>query len=108
MSLRVPWAAWRWCATQTLASEGTKALTGSGLAQACLLRGFTTLRDLGSMDPTWPTVDLRNAIDAGLVDGPRLLVAGHLIRSTGSHADIGGDVRIPLAYAAHPACRRRG
>jgi imidazolonepropionase-like amidohydrolase len=77
-------------ATQTLASEATKALTGLGLAQAYLLRGFTTLRDLGSMDPAWPTVDLRNAIDAGLVDGPRLLVAGHLIGSTGSHADIGG------------------
>jgi imidazolonepropionase-like amidohydrolase len=77
-------------ASQTLASDATKALTGLGLAQAYLSRGFTTLRDLGSMDPAWPTLDLRNAIDAGLVDGPRLLVAGHLIGSTGSHADIGG------------------
>ena len=76
--------------TQTLASTATKALTGLSLAQAYLARGFTTLRDLGSMDPAWPTVDLRNAIDAGTVPGPRLVVAGHLIGSTGSHADIGG------------------
>jgi imidazolonepropionase-like amidohydrolase len=65
-------------------------LTGLSLAQAYLARGFTTLRDLGTMDPGWPTVDLRNAINAGLVPGPRLIVAGHLIGSTGSHADVGG------------------
>jgi hypothetical protein len=31
--------------------------------------GFTTLRDLGSVDPEWPTIDLRNALNAGLVEG---------------------------------------
>ncbi len=76
--------------TQTMASAASKALTGLGLAQGYLARGFTTLRDLGSMDPQWPTIDLRNAIDAGTVPGPRLIVAGHLIGSTGSHADVGG------------------
>jgi imidazolonepropionase-like amidohydrolase len=76
--------------TQTLDSAATKALTGLSRAQWYLQRGFTTLRDLGSMDPEWPTVDLRGAIDAGLVDGPRLVVAGHLLGSTGSHPDIGG------------------
>ena len=40
--------------------------------------GFTTLRDLGSADPDWPTVDLRTALDAGFVDGPRLVVAAHI------------------------------
>ena len=76
--------------TQTLASTATKALTGLSLARRYMARGFTTLRDLGTMDPEWPTVDLRNAINDGLVVGPRLLVAGHLIGSTGSHADLGG------------------
>ena len=37
--------------------------------------GFTTLRDLGSMDPQFPTVDLRNALKVGLGNGPRLVVA---------------------------------
>ncbi len=75
---------------QTLDSSATKALTGLSLAQQYMARGFTTLRDLGSMDPEWPAVDLRDAIDAGLLVGPRLAVAGHLIGSTGSHPDIGG------------------
>ena len=76
--------------TQTLDSSASKALTGLGLARRYMEQGFTTLRDVGTMDPEWPTVDLRNAIDDGLVRGPRLLVAGHLIGSTGSHGDLGG------------------
>jgi imidazolonepropionase-like amidohydrolase len=74
--------------TQTLKSSAAKALSGLDTARRYMLRGFTTLRDLGTMDPDFPTVDLRNAIDAGLVEGPRLVVAAHLISSTGGHADI--------------------
>ncbi|MDA8355664.1 MAG: amidohydrolase family protein [Actinomycetota bacterium] len=74
--------------TQLLDSAATKALVGLRLANDYLDRGFTTLRDLGSADPEWPTVDLRNAIAAGTVTGPRLVVAAHLIGSTGSHADV--------------------
>jgi imidazolonepropionase-like amidohydrolase len=96
---------------QTLASSAGKALTGLGIAQQYLARGFTTLRDLGSMDPEWPTVDLRDAIAAGTVTGPRLLVAGHLIGSTGSHADIGGMYaarwQLPVARPADGAAQIR-
>ncbi len=74
--------------TQLLDSTATKALVGLRLANDYLDRGFTTLRDLGSADPEWPTIDLRNAIAAGTVTGPRLDVAAHLIGSTGSHADV--------------------
>ena len=35
------------------------------LAREYMNYGFTALRDLGTMDPEWPTVDLRNAINAG-------------------------------------------
>ena len=74
--------------TQLLDSTATKALVGLRLADDYLDQGFTTLRDLGSADPEWPTIDLRNAIAAGTVTGPRLVVAAHLIGSTGSHADV--------------------
>jgi hypothetical protein len=77
-------------ALQTLGSTATKALTGLSLAQEYLGHGFTTLRDLGSVDPEFPTVDLRNAIDRGLVPGPRLVVAAHIISSTGGHGDLSG------------------
>lgn len=49
--------------------------------------GFTTMRDMGTFDPEWPGLDLRNAIDAGLLVGPRLIVAGHMISASGGHAD---------------------
>lgn len=47
-------------------SERTVSPGFIGLAREYLSYGFTTLRDLGSMDPEFPTVDLRNALDAGL------------------------------------------
>ena len=77
-------------AMQTLGSTATKALTGLSLANEYLRHGFTTLRDLGCMDPEFPTVDLRNAIDRGLVTGPRLVVAAHILSSTGGHGDLSG------------------
>jgi imidazolonepropionase-like amidohydrolase len=75
---------------QTLGSAATKALTGLGLAREYLGYGFTTVRDLGSMDPGFPTVDLRNALAAGVVEGPRLVVAGHIISATAGHGDLSG------------------
>jgi imidazolonepropionase-like amidohydrolase len=73
---------------QTLSSTATKALTGLSLAQDYLRYGFTTLRDLGTMDPEFPTVDLRNALADGVVPGPRLVVAGHVLSSTAGHGDL--------------------
>jgi imidazolonepropionase-like amidohydrolase len=75
-------------AEQTLDSAATKALTGLGLAGQYLGYGFTTLRDLGSMDPDFPTVDLRNALEANVVPGPRLVVAGHVLSATAGHGDL--------------------
>ena len=77
-------------AAQTLESSAAKALKGLSLAREYLQYGFTTLRDLGSMDPELPTVDLRNALNAGLVQGPRLIVAGHIISASAGHGDLRG------------------
>jgi hypothetical protein len=75
---------------QTLASSSAQALEGLRLAQEYLRYGFTTLRDLGTMDPEFPTVDLRNALGAGHFLGPRLIVAGHVLSSTAGHGDVRG------------------
>ncbi len=77
-------------AQQTLDSAATKALKGLSLAREYLSYGFTTLRDLGSIDPEFPTVDLRNALNAGLVHGPRLIVAAHIISASAGHGDLRG------------------
>ncbi|MGH8279557.1 MAG: metal-dependent hydrolase family protein [Gammaproteobacteria bacterium] len=77
-------------AQQTLQSSAAKALKGLGIAREYMRYGFTTLRDMGSADPEFPTVDLRNAINSGLVEGPRLIVAAHIISSSAGHGDLRG------------------
>ena len=77
-------------ALQTLQSSATKALKGLSIAREYMNYGFTSLRDLGSVDPEWPTVDLRNALDTGLVEGPRLFVAAHIISASAGHGDLRG------------------
>ncbi len=54
-------------------------------ARRTLEAGFTTVRNVGAGD--YVDVGLRNAINAGIVPGPRMLVAVHAIGSTGGHAD---------------------
>jgi imidazolonepropionase-like amidohydrolase len=77
-------------ARQTLESSASKALKGLSLAREYMSYGFTTLRDLGCVDPDWPTVDLRNAINAGVVQGPRIIVAAHIISASAGHGDLRG------------------
>jgi imidazolonepropionase-like amidohydrolase len=54
-------------------------------ARRTLLAGFTTVRNLG--DTANESASLRNAINAGIVPGPRIFTAGKAIGSTGGHAD---------------------
>lgn len=54
-------------------------------AKATLQAGVTTAREVGSAD--FVDVALRNAINAGIAEGPRMLVAAHSIGSTGGHCD---------------------
>lgn len=76
------------------------ALWGARNARVTLEAGFTTCRDMG---PTWPYTDvaLRNAIDEGAVPGPRLLVSGAYVSSTGG----GGDARQFSIYVDVPMVR---
>jgi imidazolonepropionase-like amidohydrolase len=75
---------WEEALTTTTPPEA--ALWGAKNALETLRAGFTTCRDMG---PTWPYVDvaLRNAIEAGAVPGPRLVVAGNYVSSTGGAGD---------------------
>ena len=62
------------------------ALWGARNARVTLEAGYTTVRDMGT---AWPYVDveLRNAINAGAVPGPRMFVAGAYLSSTGGAGD---------------------
>jgi imidazolonepropionase-like amidohydrolase len=57
-------------------------------AETTLRAGFTTVRDLGSMP--FLAVDLRDAIQAGTVVGPRVVASGPMISRTGGHGDVSG------------------
>jgi len=61
------------------------ALDASVNARVTLMAGFTTVRDVGSRD--YLDAGLRNAINRGVVPGPRMLVAVHAIGATGGHCD---------------------
>jgi len=61
------------------------ALDASVNARVTLMAGFTTVRDVGSA--YYLDAGLRNAINRGVVPGPRMLVAVHAIGATGGHCD---------------------
>jgi imidazolonepropionase-like amidohydrolase len=63
-------------------------------ARRTLLAGFTTIRNLG--DSANESAALRNAINAGVVPGPRIFTAGKAIGSTGGHADPTNGLRQDL------------
>jgi imidazolonepropionase-like amidohydrolase len=61
------------------------ALRGAMNARKTLLAGFTTVRDVGAAG--FADISLMKAIDAGFVEGPRMIPAGHAIGITGGHCD---------------------
>jgi imidazolonepropionase-like amidohydrolase len=65
-----------------------KAIRATELARRTLQAGFTTVRDVGASD--YVDVALRNAINAGVVPGPRMLVAANALGARGGHCDLTG------------------
>jgi len=69
------------------------ALSAAKEAERTLLRGYTTLRDMGG-----PVFGLKRGIDAGLAVGPRIYPSGAFISQSGGH----GDFRLPNDLPAPP------
>ena len=65
------------------ASLPSRAWKAAGYAEATLLAGFTTVRDLGAADRL--NIELSKAVESGLVRGPRILAAGLGVTMTGGH-----------------------
>ncbi|MDE2754414.1 MAG: amidohydrolase family protein [Gemmatimonadota bacterium] len=89
-----------WEEVLTTTTPAQAALYGAANALTTLRAGFTTVRDMG---PTWPytDVELRDIIDAGVIPGPRMQVAGNYVSSTGG----AGDARQFSIYVDVPAVR---
>ncbi len=65
-------------------NEADVALQSTVYAERTLMAGFTTVRDLGG---SGVNIALRNAINKGIVKGPRIFTAGKSIATTGGHGD---------------------
>ncbi len=76
--------------TNTNAKE---AINGVVNAKKTLLAGFTSIRNVGAGGYT--DVDLRDAVDAGQVEGPHMQVSGPALGITGGHCD---DNLLPFEY----------
>lgn len=72
-------------------------------AKSTLMAGFTTARDLGTEGAGYSDVGLKRAINEGIIPGPRLLVAGRAIVSTGSYGPKNYDHDQEIMLGAEPA-----
>lgn len=72
-------------------------------AKNTLMAGFTTVRDLGTEGAGYADVALKRAINEGIIPGPRMVVAGRAIVSTGSYGPKGYDEDSKIMLGAEPA-----
>ena len=78
---------------EVTSTNAKEAINGVANARLTLLAGFTSVRNVGAGGYT--DVDLRDAINAGQVPGPHMLVSGPALGITGGHCD---DDLLPFQY----------
>lgn len=84
-------------------SEALRVARGTQHARHTLHAGYTTVRDLGSEGAGYADVGLKQAIDQGIIEGPRMLVAGRAIVATGSYGPKGFSPDFDVPLGAEPA-----
>ncbi|WP_430425324.1 amidohydrolase family protein [Maribacter litoralis] len=79
-----------------------RAIRGTVHVKNSLLAGVTTMRDLGAEGAGYTDVYVKKTIENGIIDGPRLLVAGPAIVATGAYGPKGfhDGVTVPLGAEA--------
>ena len=76
-------------------SQAYRALEGAAHARRMLHAGFTTVSDEGNEGSGYADVALRDAINAGLIEGPRLQVATRAIAALGQYQPFGVSPDLP-------------
>ena len=84
-------------ATLMVADVGYMNFVAGAEATDTLMRGFTTVRDLGG-----PAFALKRAIDEGLVAGPRIFPSGAMITVTSGHGDFRQPFELPRILGGPP------
>ncbi len=88
-----------------------RALRATGALKIALEHGFTTLRDIGNEGAGFADVDLKRAVEAGVITGPRLFVATKALAPTGAYGPSGYSWQIDVPRGVEmcdgpDACRR--
>ena len=73
-----------------------RTILGTVAAQRALGYGFTTIRDLETEGAGYADVDIKKAIDAGVIPGPRMQVAGRAMDVTGAYPVLGYSWELKL------------
>ena len=79
-------------------SQAFRTVQGVAAARKDLEAGFTTMRDLDSEGAGFADVAIRDAINQGIIPGPRLFVATYALTITGGHMNLAGmnpDLNLP-------------
>ncbi|NNK11763.1 MAG: amidohydrolase family protein, partial [Flavobacteriaceae bacterium] len=84
-------------------SSEERAIRGVNHAIKSLEAGITTMRDLGSEGAGYADVALKRSIEAGIIPGPRLLVAGPAIVATGAYGPKGFHDKVEVPLGAEEA-----
>ncbi len=85
---------------ESIALRTARAVTA---ARATLMAGFTTVRDLGTEGAGFADVGLKQAIDEGIVPGPRMLVATRAIVASGAYGPKGFEPGVEVPQGAEEA-----
>ena len=84
-------------------TDALRTIRASVHAKNTLMAGFTSVRDLGTEGAGYADVSLKKAILDQIIEGPRMLVAGRAIVSTGSYGPKGYDNDQKIMLGAEPA-----
>jgi imidazolonepropionase-like amidohydrolase len=82
-------------------SRAERIIRATVHAKNTLMAGFTTVRDLGTEGTWYDDVNLKHAIETGIIPGPRILAATRAIVATGSYGpkSLSNDITVPKGAA---------
>jgi imidazolonepropionase-like amidohydrolase len=84
-------------------SLGVRTARAVNHLRATLMAGFTTVRDLGTEGAAYADVELKDAVEQGIIPGPRMLVSTRAIVATGSYGPKGFALQWRVPQGAEEA-----
>ena len=84
-------------------SLGVRVARATNHLRATLMAGFTTIRDLGTEGAAYADVELKQAVDQGIIPGPRMIVTTRAMVATGSYGPKGFALEWQVPQGAEEA-----